>query len=363
MELTLEHLTLDPPATQSVVLIGLILTPRGCAGSTAGEITFRSWAFDPSDAVGDTGEPDDVGRLAIGDVLAEVDPDEWVVALFQAWEVPNPGNAAGVLAEVRERAAGTSLGKRLKTMRSWVEGDDPEELGHKEVFALLDGQWQRVSAGTTVDLWRPLNAIPNPGVATVGGQEVMGLLKNACRGRGTLIFESVYKIGPGIVAAGTATDERGRVTVELQWREGAGVTVPAENPTDTPWSPPEEGATGPGSTIPAGEPWIKEQPEPLLKIGAGESGDAAGYVWRHPKRWTEATADRAVRWPGKVDDFAGSATRIPPNLEHEGVVLVEKGHLGDFARLYDSERDVTFDASRLKDFEIREREDAPGAEE
>ena len=74
--------------------------------------------------------------------------------------------------------------------------------------------------------------------------------------------------------------------------------------------------------------------------------DSPSYY--HTVRWDEVTEGRKVRFVDyEANDFGGL-----DDTEYDGVVLAEKGVLGDYAVLYCSEYDVKVEVSRLRDFKV-----------
>ncbi len=327
MQLTAEKLTVHNPTQSGIVLLALVLTPKGCEGGHRGRVTLYNQAFDMRSMVvvedGEVRADTETGAVSFHLPLllaTDVDPDDWLLAHLQVWETAHPEKAHGMLAGLRGQIDRTALGRRL---------------------GLAHARW----------LESPV-ALPSLGVATVGAQEVMGLVEvmlTGCdKGGGTMIFEQVYTIGPGAVAADTVRDEKGRAEVELRWEEKHlradqlldEVTVFEKLDGLEKDEPDAEGLPKGTEVIEAEDDLLPPDFPPV---------PAFDDVYRHPKRWDEVTEGRKVSW---VETGKPPGPGVLLDTNYGGVVLIEKGAIGDHAVLYCSEHDVQVEVTRLKDFKI-----------
>lgn len=211
MKLIAHRLAVDPPSQQGIVLLALVLTPKGCNFGPGGVYIQCRMV---------------VGEGPISVLARDVDPEDWLLCHLQVWETSTPEKAHQMLAGLKGQIDRTVLGKRLENAKEMFcpqcqwEGPLGDCGDHGECpGCLLLGEAREVER-------QPV--LPSLGIAQSGAGEVMNLIKNVCRGGGTLLMEQVIKDGqtpgeayvPAIPGEPwSVTDARGRATVELRWED------------------------------------------------------------------------------------------------------------------------------------------------
>lgn len=226
MKLIAEKLTVHKPTQSGIVLLALVLTPKGCEGSP-GLVTiqsaYRSWdkeaAVAEAEALAGIARDMTSGAIDLDKVIAtDVDPADWLLCHLQVWETAYPEKAHGMLAGLQGQIDQSALGKKLAVAHA-AAFDYGLKVGSRAPAV------ERAEAAGVLNEYLP--ALPSLGVATVNAMEVMELVKGVCRGGGTMIMEALFsgqmeekrpehELDPTPIVI---DDDRGRATVELRWEE------------------------------------------------------------------------------------------------------------------------------------------------